>query len=77
MGDRGPGWAPLGTRALAEFALEHPEMLANEAVGQRYYGTWMEVIKLPSLKALVPAAVAHMRLLHAVDTFPRGGCEPC
>lgn len=39
----------------------------------RYYDTWKEIIKLPSLKELVPAAGAHMRLLHAVDTFPRGG----
>lgn len=62
----------MGARALAEFALDHPEMLANEAVGTRYYDTWKEVIKLPSLKALVPAAAAHMRLLHAVDVFPRG-----
>jgi hypothetical protein len=68
----GPGWAPLGLRQLAEYALEHPGLLANEAVSQRYYESWMDVIKLDSLKELVPAAAAHMRLLHAVDLFPRG-----
>jgi hypothetical protein len=70
----GPGWAPLGLRQLAEYALEHPGLLANEAVSQRYYESWMDVIKLDSLKELVPAAAAHMRLLHAVDLFPRGAC---
>ena len=58
---------------MAEFALEHPELLENEAVGVRYYDTWKGLIKLPSFKAVVPAAVAHARLLHAVDCFPRGG----
>jgi len=62
----------MGQRQLAEYALEHPELLANEAVGSRFFDTWNSVIQLPSLKVLVPAAVEHMRLLHAVDMFPRG-----
>ncbi|KAI8474937.1 MAG: hypothetical protein J3K34DRAFT_406328 [Monoraphidium minutum] len=68
----GPGWAPMGARLLTEFGQEHPDALANEAAG-RYQGTWRELIQLPSLKALVGGAAAHMRLLHAVDAFPRGG----
>lgn len=70
--EAGQGWAPMGARQLAEYALTHPGVLASEAVGGRYLSTWRDLVSLPTMKALVPAAVQHMKLLHAVDLFPRG-----
>ena len=65
----------MGQRLLAEYAQEHPgalQQVHHRGLGSRYAASWTELVRLDSLKALVPAAVAHMRLLHAVDTFPRG-----
>lgn len=64
------GWAPVGQRLLKEYGDESTP--AESAPTMRFAKTWGEIKGMQTMKNLLGLAVNHMRLLHAVDTFPRG-----
>lgn len=64
------GWAPVGQRLLSEYGNETAPV--ESAPTMRFAKTWGEIKGMQTMKDLLNLAVDHMRLLHAVDTFPRG-----
>lgn len=64
------GWAPVGQRLLKEYA--DGTSLPESVPTMRFAKTWGEIKGMQTMKSLSGLAVEHMRLLHAVDTFPRG-----
>lgn len=65
-----PGWAPVGQRLLNEYREGSTDL--DTAPTSRFLKTWKEIKAMQSMGNLVELAVGQMRLLHAVDTFPRG-----
>lgn len=66
------GWAPVGARILREYSASAGTVETAPTV--KYAKTWTEIKALPVMQQLLSLAVQQMVLLHAVDTFPRGGC---
>ena len=64
------GWAPVGQRLLKEYGAE--SVPADTTPTMRFAKTWGEIKGMQTMQNLLGLAVDHMRLLHAVDTFPRG-----
>lgn len=66
------GWAPVMHNALADMALQAHGSAKMSNIAARYSQTWSELRQSATIQQLVPLAVQHIKLLHAVDTFPRG-----
>jgi len=69
--DTNYGWSHLGARQLDEYS-EANKNVPSEGSALRWAKKWTEVRALPTMDSLAELSVAQMRLLHAVDTFPKG-----
>jgi len=69
--DTNYGWSHLGARQLDEYS-EANKNVQSEGNALRWAQKWTEVRALSTMDSLGRAVRGAMRLLHAVDTFPRG-----